>query len=81
MDIEELRERNAQLEEEKKQLTARVETLTADINERDTRIKDLEDYNRKLFMQLDFDKKEDDDIDEEQKLFDDIINNFKDKKY
>ena len=81
MDIEALRERNAQLEEEKKQLTARVETLTADVNERDTRIKDLEDYNRKLFMQLDFDKKDEDDIDEEQKLFDDIINNFKDKKY
>lgn len=81
MDIEALRERNAQLEEEKKQLTARVETLTADVNERDTRIKDLEDYNRKLFMQLDFGKKEEDDIDEDKKLFDDIINNFKDKKY
>lgn len=81
MDIEALRERNAQLEEEKKQLTARVEALTADVSERDTRIKNLEDYNRKLFMQLDFDNKEEDDIDEEQKLFDDIINNFKDKKY
>ena len=81
MDIEALRERNAQLEEEKKQLTARVEALTADVSERDTRIKDLEDYNRKLFMQLDFDKKEEDDIDEDKKLFDDIINNFKDKKY
>lgn len=81
MDIESLRERNAQLEEEKKQLTARVEALTADVSERDTRIKDLEDYNRKLFMQLDFGKKEEEDIDEDKKLFDDIINNFKDKKY
>lgn len=49
MDIEELRDAYAKLQEEHKTTLTENETLKTEKETMTTRIKDLEDYNRKLF--------------------------------
>lgn len=50
MNIEELQEKVLQLEEHVKSLTQENENYITQLNDKDNRIKDLEEYNQKLFL-------------------------------
>ena len=50
MNIEELQEKILQLEEQLKSLTQDNENYINQMNEKDNRIKELEEYNQKLFL-------------------------------
>ena len=50
MNVEELQEKVLQLEEQLKSLTQDNENYVNQMNDKDNRIKELEEYNQKLFL-------------------------------
>ena len=50
MNVEELQEKVLQLEEQLKSLTLDNESYLNQMNDKDNRIKELEEYNQKLFL-------------------------------
>jgi len=50
MNVEELQEKVLQLEEQLKSLTQDNENYLTQMNDKDNRIKELEEYNQKLFL-------------------------------
>lgn len=50
MNVEELQEKVLQLEEQLKSLTQDNENYITQMNDKDNRIKELEEYNQKLFL-------------------------------
>lgn len=50
MNVEELQEKVLQLEEQLKSLTQDNENYISQMNDKDNRIKELEEYNQKLFL-------------------------------
>ena len=59
MNVEELQEKVLQLEEQLKSLTQDNENYLNQMNDKDNRIKELEEYNQKLFLRATSSIKED----------------------
>ena len=82
MNIEELQEEVLQLKEQLKSLTQDNENYLIQMNDKDNRIKELEEYNQKLFLRITHQKQEKIKSNEEfnSKLLGDYAKNLSDRE-
>ena len=81
MNVEELQEKVLQLEEQLKTLTQDNENYLNQMNDKDNRIKELEEYNQKLFLRATSSIKEEKPKEEfKSKLFGDYDNLLDDEE-